>query len=63
MHCNPFKRQTLDSSKFNEFADNDFKCDENGRKFSELVENTVGKGYEQFLLFPLSFQKTHTADT
>ena len=31
------------------------------------VENTVGKGeiarYEQFLLFPQSFQKTCTADT
>ena len=31
------------------------------------VENTVGTGeiarYEQFLLFPLCFQKTSTADT
>ena len=30
------------------------------------VENPVGKGqithYEQFLLFPLCFQKTYTAD-
>ena len=33
-------------------------------KFSKWVENTVGKGeiarYEQFLLFPLCFQKTCT---
>ena len=41
-------------------ADNNFKFDENGRKFSKRVENTVGKAeiacyeklrYEQFLLF------------
>ena len=35
--------------------------DENGRKLSKPVENTVGKGeiarFEQFLLFPQSFQK------
>ena len=40
--------------------------DENGRKFSKHVENTVGKGeiarYEQLLLFPQGFQKTCTAD-
>ena len=39
--------------------------DENGGKFSNSVENTVGKGeiarYEQFLLFPQCFQKTFTA--
>ena len=34
----------LDSSKLKEFADNDFKFDENGRKLSKQVENTVGKG-------------------
>ena len=38
-----------------------------GTKFSKRVENAVGKGeiacYEQFLLFPLCFQKTCTADT
>ena len=43
------------------FADDDFKFDENGRKLSKRVENTVGKGeiacYEQFLLFPQCFQK------
>ena len=35
--------------------------DENGRKLSKQVENTVGKGeiacYKQFLLFPQCFQK------
>ena len=44
-----------------EFADDNFKFDENGRKLSKLAENTVGKGeiprYEQFLLFPQCFQK------
>ena len=43
------------------------KLSENGGEFSKKVENTVGKGeiacYEQFLLFPLCFQKTCTADT
>ena len=43
------------------FADDNFKLDENGRKLSKWVENTVGKGeiarYEQFLLFPQCFQK------
>ena len=51
----------LDSSKLKEFADDSFKFDENGRKLSKRVENTVGKGeiahYEQFLLFPQCFQK------
>ena len=50
------RRQILDSSKLKEFADDNFKFDENGRKLSKRVENTVGKGeiarYEQFLLFP-----------
>ena len=64
----PFPKQSiLDPSKLNEYADDNFKFDENGRKFSKQVENTVGKGgiarYEQFLLFPQCFQKTCTADT
>ena len=46
-----------------EFADDNFKFDENGRKLSKQVENTVGKGeiahYEQFLLFPQCFQKAY----
>ena len=50
-----------------EFASDNSKFDENGRRFSKRVENTVGKGeiarYEQFLLFPWCFQKSCTADT
>ena len=42
------------------------KFDENGGKFSNSVENTVGKGEivrnEQFLPFPHCFQNTCTAD-
>ena len=53
--------QILDSSKLKQFADDNFKFDENGRKLSKKVENTVGKGeiarYEQFLLFPQCLQK------
>ena len=37
-------QQILDSSKRKEFADDNFKFDENGRKFSKWVKNTVGKG-------------------
>ena len=51
------KRQILDYSKLEEFADDNLK----------RAENTVGKGdiarYEQFLLSLRSFQKTCTADT
>ena len=36
--------QILDSSKLKEFADDNFKFDENGRKLSKWVENTVAKG-------------------
>ena len=59
-HFNPLPdNKYFDSSK--QFADNNFKFDENGRKLSKRVENTVGKGeiarYEQFLLFPQCFQK------
>ena len=55
------RQQILASSKLIEFADDNFKFDENGRKLSKQVENTVGKGeiahYKQFLLFPQCFQK------
>ena len=48
-------------SKFKQSADHNFKFDENNKKFSEWVENTVDKGeiarYEQFLLLPQCFQK------
>ena len=49
----------LDSSKLKEFADNNFKFNENGRKSSKRLENTVEKGdiahYEKFFLFPTMF--------
>ena len=52
----------LDRSKLKQSADDNFKFDENSRKFSKRVENTVGKGEiarnEQFLMFPQCFQKT-----
>ena len=51
----------LDSSKQKEFADDDSKFDENDKKISEQVENTVGKReiahYEQLLLFPQHFEE------
>ena len=61
------KRQILYSSKLKEFATDNLRFDENGRRLSKWVENIVGKGeiahYEQFLLFLQCFQKTCTADT
>ena len=61
------KRQFSDYAKLKEFADDNFKLDGNGRKFSKRVENTGGNGeidlYEQFLLFPQCFRITCTADT
>ena len=57
------RRQILDSSKFKDFADDNFRFDENSRKLFKPLENTVGNGeiahYEQFLLFPLCFQKAY----
>ena len=42
-------------------VDGNFKFDENGRKYSIRVENSVGKGeiarYEQFFLFPHCFKR------
>ena len=50
------KRQIKDCSKLKESADDNLKLDENDRKLSKWLENTIGKGeiahYEQFLLFP-----------
>ena len=44
-----------------------FRIDENGRKFPKKVQNIVDKREiardEQFLLFPQCFQKTCTADS
>ena len=51
------KRQILGSSKLKEFADDNFKMDENGRKFSKRVENTVGKGEIAISPFPTVFSK------
>ena len=66
----PFpKQQILDSSILEKknYADDNSYCDENYKKFSERVENTVGKGEiacnDQFLLLPQCFQKTCNADT
>ena len=64
----PFpKEQSLDCSKLKEFADDNFKFDENDRQFSERTENTMGKWEivrdEQFLLFPQCFKETCTDDT
>ena len=51
------------SSKLKEFADDNLKVEENTRKFSKWIEDTVEKGqiarYEQFLLFPQCFQDLH----
>ena len=63
MSLNPLPDdRNLDWSKLKQSADDTFEFDANSRKFSKLVENTVGKGeiarYEQFLLFPQCFQKS-----
>ena len=38
------KGQVLDSSKLKDLADNNFKFDKNGAKYSKTVENTMGEG-------------------
>ena len=67
-HCSePHDINPLPDDKFlilrKKFADDYFKFDENGRKLSKRVENTVEKGeiarYKQFLLFPQCFQKAY----
>ena len=56
----------LDSSKLNVFANDNFKFDDYGEKFSKRIENTVVKReiahYVQFLFFPQCFQKAYAAD-
>ena len=53
----------LESSKLKEFADDNFKYNENGKKFSKTGRklNTVGKEeiacYGQLSLFPQCFQR------
>ena len=58
--------QILDFSKFKETADDSLKFGQNGRKFTWQGRKRCEKGdvprYEQFLFFPLSFQKTYTAE-
>ena len=39
----PFPNGKLLTVKLKEFADDSFKLDENGRKFSKLLENTLEK--------------------
>ena len=42
---NPFPKDNIsDWSKLKEYADDNFRFDENGREFSKWKENTVGKG-------------------
>ena len=47
--------------RLKEFADNNFIFDKNGRKLSERLENTVGKGeiacYKAISPFPTVFSK------
>ena len=61
MHEPITRRQILDSSKLKEFADDNFKFDENGEKVIQMGRNTVGKGeiarYEQFLLSHSVFKR------
>ena len=45
------------SSKLKRFADNRFRFDENGRKFYNRVENTMGKGEIAISTFPTVFSK------
>ena len=51
----------------NEFADDNFEFDENGKRLFKRVDNIVGKGeiphYEQFPPFRHCFQNTCTRDT
>ena len=54
----PFpKRQTLDSSKLKEFADDNSKFNENGGKVSKRVENT---GEKEKLLVTSNFSFSHS---
>ena len=61
------KGQILESLKLKKSANDNSKFYENGENFSQMVENTVGKGeiacYEQFLHSPQCFQKSYTAQT
>ena len=66
LYTNPFPhKKFLDSFKLTEFADNNFKLDENGRKFTKNVENTgvVGEERRNCLLRPIfPFPKVFSKD-
>ena len=53
----PAYQQILDSSKLREFADDNFKFEENSRKSSIWEENTEGKGEGAISPFPTIFFK------
>ena len=61
----PFPNGKIRLFKLKDLADDNFRFDENCRKYSRRIENVVGKGeipcYKQFLLFQC-FQKTCTVD-
>ena len=60
----PFpNNKILDPSKLREFADDNFKFDDNGRKFSKRVGKGKIAHYELFLLFSQCVWKTFNADT
>ena len=54
---NPLPDDKFHSSKLKEFADDNFKFDENGRKLSKRVENTVEK---EKLLVTSNFSFSHS---
>ena len=66
--CNSFVILTLSQTtnirlfELKDSVNDNFKFNENGRKFSKQVENTVGKGEiarnKQFLLSPQCFKET-----
>ena len=43
-YVNPFPNDKFYTLPNRKFADDNFKLDENGRKFFKRVENTMGKG-------------------
>ena len=51
------RRQIIDWSKLKQSAEDNFEFDENTRKFSKQVENTVGKGEIAISPFPTVFSK------
>ena len=61
VHLTHYQTKSFRLFRIERLCSNNFNFDENGRKLSVQVENTVGKGeiahYEQFLLFPQCFQK------